>query len=43
MGYVFGAFAGFLAAQWNSPWTAFIAIGILTMVSGMTFLLSKTL
>lgn len=43
MGYVFGAFAGFLAAQSNSPWTAFIAIGILTMVSGMTFLLSKTL
>lgn len=43
MGYVFGAFAGFLAAQSHSPWTAFIAIGILTMVSGLTFLLSKKL
>ena len=41
MGYVFGALAGFLAAYSNSPWTAFIAVGILTMISGSSFLLSK--
>ena len=42
IGYVLGAFAGFFASWSNSKWMAFITIGILTMVSGFSFLLSKT-